>query len=130
VKDNRLLPRGFLSLDKRKEIAKKLGADDLMAEETDPVGIDGDPDFTSGGSDSLVYRVPLAELKDKAKPAAIQATLYYQATPPFYLQDRFCTSRSDDTERLYYLAGKLNLAGTLAQEWKLRVVTSGPVSVP
>ena len=31
---------------------------------------------------------------------------------------------------VYYLAGKLNLAGTLAQEWKLRVVTSGPVPVP
>lgn len=129
VKDNRLLPRGFLPLDQRKKIAKELGADDLMAEETDPVGVDGDPDFTTGGSDSLVYKVPLAELGG-GKPAAIQATLYYQATPPFYLQDRFCTSRSDDTERLYYLAGKLNLAGTLAQEWKLRVVTSGPVPVP
>lgn len=129
VKDNRLLPRGFLSLEKRKEISKKLGADDLMALETDPVGVGDDPDFTSGGSDSLFYRVPVAELKG-GKPASIQATLYYQATPPFYLQDRFCTSRSDDTERLYSLAGKLNLSGTLAEDWKLRVVTSGPVPVP
>jgi hypothetical protein len=35
-----------------------------------------------------------------------------------------------DAKRLYYLAGKLNLAGTPAQDWKLRVVTSGPVTVP
>jgi hypothetical protein len=127
VKDNRLLPRGFLSFERRKEIALKLGADDDMAKETAPVGVGDDPDFTAG-SDSLVYRVPLAELKNKAKPAAIQATLYYQATPPFYLQDR--TSHSDDTQRLYNVAGKLNLAGSLAEGWKLRVVTSGPVSVP
>ena len=60
----------------------------------------------------------------------MQATLYYQATPPFYLQDRFCTSKSDDTKRLYFLAGKLNLAGTPAQDWKLKVVASGPVAVP
>ena len=47
----------------------------------------------------------------RRQPAAVQATLYYQATPPFYLQDRFCTSSSKDTKRLYYVAGKLNLAG-------------------
>ena len=60
----------------------------------------------------------------------MQATLYYQATPPFYLQDRFCTSNSEDTKRLYYLAGKLDLTGTTAENWRLRVVTSGPVTVP
>ena len=75
-----------------------------------------------------IYRVPLAELA--GKPAAVQATLYYQPTPPFYLQDRFCTSNSKDTKRLYYVAGKLDLVGHAAQDWKLRVVTSGPVTVP
>jgi hypothetical protein len=60
----------------------------------------------------------------------VQATLHYQATPPYYLQDRFCTASGDDTRRLYYLAGKLQLAGTPAQSWKLRIVTSGPVDVP
>ena len=58
------------------------------------------------------------------------ATLYYQATPPFYLQDRFCTSNSADTKRLYYLAGNLKLAGTPAEDWKLRVTGSGPVPIP
>ncbi len=101
-------------------MAEESGPDDTTARE--------DPDYRRGGSDSLIYRVPLAELGGKA--AAVQATLHYQATPPFFLQDRFCTSKSTDTQRLYYLAGKLNLAGTIAQDWKLRVATSGPVTVP
>jgi hypothetical protein len=128
VKDNRILPLGFLPLSQRIEISKKLGADELMAEEAGAAGVDNDPDYERGGSDSLVYKVPLTQLVGTA--AAVQATLYYQPTPPFFLQDRFCTSDSNDTKRLYYVAGKLNLAGTAAENWKLRVVTSGPVSVP
>ena len=58
----------------------------------------------------------------------MQATLYYQATPPYYLQDRFCTSTSEDTQRLYFLTGHLNLEGTEAEDWKLEVVTTGPVT--
>ena len=127
VKDNRLLPAGFLSLEDRKLISKALGADDAMAIESGPEGVGDDPDYVTGGSDSLMYRVPLRDLK--GTPAAVQATLYYQATPPFFLQDRFCTSNSADTKRLYYLAGKLSLAGTAAADWKLRVVSSGPVRV-
>ena len=112
VKDNRILPQGFLPLDERKQISKALGADDKMAEESGPVDevAANDPDYQRGGSDSLSYRVPLADIA--GKPAAVQATLYYQPTPPFYLQDRFCTSNSEDTKRLFYLAGKLDLTGT------------------
>jgi hypothetical protein len=128
VKDNRLLPHGFLDLAKRKAISLKLGAKEDMAEDTDPVGVGDDPDYKSGGSDALIYRVPITGLK--GKPAAVRATLYYQPTPPFFLQDRFCTSNSADTKRLFYVAGNLSLAGTPAQDWKLRVVTSGPVPVP
>src|SRR6266568_6935117 len=128
VKDNRLLPAGFLKLEDRLAISKALGADESMAKESGPSGVDKDPDYETGGRDSLVYRVPLAEIA--GTPAAVQATLYYQPTPPFFLQDRFCTSKSADTKRLYYLAGKLGLSGTPAADWKLRVVTSGPVTVP
>jgi hypothetical protein len=128
LKDNRLLPEGFLSLADRIKIALGLGADRDMAEDTSPVGIGNDPDYGSGGRDSLWYRVPLSELGG-GKPFSVQATLYYQATPPFYLQDRFCTANTTDTKRLYYLAGKLELGG-LTQDWKLRTVTSGPVLVP
>lgn len=130
VKDNRLLPSGFLGLDTRIEIANRLGADRVLAEESGAYAVGDDPDYQRGGGDALTYRVPLSQLGDPDKIASVQATLYYQPTPPFYLQDRFCTSASPDTKRLYYLAGKLSLAGTPAQDWKLRVVTSGPVSVP
>jgi len=128
VKDNRLLPAGFLNLDERIAISKALGADELMALESGPGEVGNDPDYVTGGRDSLVYRIPLSDIA--GRPAAVQATLYYQPTPPFFLQDRFCTSKSEDTKRLYYLAGKLGLSGTQAENWKLRVVTSGPVSVP
>jgi hypothetical protein len=129
VKDNRLLPQGFLSIGDRKQIATALGADTDMAEETDPEGVGNDPDYTSGGGDSLVYRVPLAEL-GTGKPATVRATLYYQATPPFFLQDRLCTAQGADTDRLRYISGNLNLGPTPGAGWKLRVVTSGPVNVP
>jgi len=54
----------------------------------------------------------------------VRAALFYQATPPFFLQDRFCTSQSVDTRRLYFLSGHLNLEGTEAQDWKLMVVSA------
>jgi hypothetical protein len=54
----------------------------------------------------------------------VTATLYYQATPPYYLQDRFCTSQSADTQRLYFLAGNLDLNNTPAAGWKLRLVSA------
>lgn len=46
-----------------------------------------------------------------------------------YLQDRFCTSQSDDTQRLYYLGSHFNLEGTEAADWKLEVVASEVVRV-
>jgi hypothetical protein len=128
VKDNRLLPAGFMSLPDRISISRALGAGPDMAEDTSPVAVDDDPDYRSGGGDKLTYRVPLAELA--GKPASVEATLYYQATPPYFLQDRFCTSNSEDTKRLYYVTGRLDLTRTTAHEWKLRLVTSGPVAVP
>lgn len=126
VKDNRLLPHGFLNLQDRIAVSRALGAGRDMAEETAPVAVDGDPDYSAGGGDSLIYRVPLSELA--GKPANVKATLYYQATPPYYLQDRFCTSNSADTKRLYYLAQNLDL-DTPAKDWKLKLVDSGLVPV-
>jgi hypothetical protein len=60
----------------------------------------------------------------------VRATLYYQAQPPFYLQDRFCTSRSADTERLRHMVGRLDLAGTPAADWKLEIATTGAIPLP
>jgi hypothetical protein len=127
LKDNRLLPDGFLPLDQRVEISKALGAGADMADDTSPVGTGDDPDYRTGGGDTLRYVIPLADIK--GKPAAVEATLYYQATPPFFLQDRFCTAKGTDRDRLAYLARELNLSGTPAANWKLRMVGSGRVTV-
>jgi hypothetical protein len=123
VKDNRILPHGFLPLDQRVEIAEALGAGEDLAKDSGATAVDGDPDYESGGGDSLVYEVPLAELSGRA--AGVKATLYYQATPPYYLQDRFCTAKGPDTERLFFLGGHLNLEGTEAAAWSFEVVGSG-----
>ena len=102
VKDNRILPQGFLKLDgAHRDFASSSAPTTRWRRKPAPTSVGNDPGLRErGGSDSLVYRVPLAELA--GKPAAVQATLYYQPTPPFYLQDRFCTSNSNDTKRLYY----------------------------
>ncbi len=127
LKDNRLLPSGFLSLPQRVEISRALGAGADLAEDTSPVGVDGDPAYQSGGSDTLRYEIPLADIS--GQPAAVEAAFYYQATPPFFLQDRFCTAQGTDRDRLAYLASALNLAQTPAQDWKLLMVSSGTVPV-
>jgi hypothetical protein len=127
LKDNRLLPSGFLSLPQRVEISHALGAGADMAEDTSAVGVDGDPDYDHGGKDTLRYEIPLADIP--GQPAAVQAVFYYQATPPFFLQDRFCTAQGTDRDRLAYLASGLNLDKTPAQDWKLLLVSTGKVAL-
>jgi hypothetical protein len=127
VKDNRILPDGFLPLDQRIEIARALGAQEDLARESGAHGVDGDPDYETGGGDTVTYEIDAAEL---ARPAAaVRVTLFYQAMPPYFLQDRFCTSNSADTRRLQFLAAHLNLDGTEAQDWKLEIVASELVPV-
>jgi hypothetical protein len=127
LKDNRLLPEGFLPLPERIAIARALGAGEDLARDTSPVGIDDDPDYRHGGGDTLHFEIPLADIPGQA--AAVEAVLYYQATPPFFLQDRFCTAKGADRDRLAYISARLNLAGTPAANWKLRLVGSGRVTV-
>jgi hypothetical protein len=127
VKDNRILPEGFLPLAERIEIARALGAKDDLASESGAHGVGGDTDYDTGGGDTVSYEIDLAELA--RPPASVRATLFYQAMPPYFLQDRFCTSDSDDTKRLQFLAGHLSLDGTEAQDWKLEIVSSELVPV-
>lgn len=128
VKDNRLLPTGYLPLDQRKAIAAALGAGADMAEDAGSLGVGNDPDYKTGGGDKLTYAVPLADLA--GAPVSVRARLSYQATPPFYLQDRFCTAKGKDRDRLYFLGGNLNLAGTQAEDWKFTIADTGSVTVP
>lgn len=145
VKDNRLLPRGWTPT---VELARRegLGSPKLSAEALThhvlpdlPDGKGGEvkdpwyePKFKGGkggGGDALTYSIPLSDLK--GEPAGVRVTLYYQAIPPFYLQDRFCTTPDrPDTSRLFFVAGHTNLDGTRAEGWKLQVVSSGTVAVP
>ena len=133
LKDNRLLPHGFLPLAQRVAIAKKLGADEALAEQAGAHGTRDDPAYAPQegtelpGSQSVAYRIDLSRLSQR--PASLQATLYYQAIPPFFLQDRFCTSKSDDTRRLYDLTSHLDLRDTRAAGWKLEVATTGRVAL-
>jgi len=145
LKDNRLLPRGFktvllddkLVLDPQAvELAGIIGVqikdpDELeILQDVAPFAVgeqhgSPDPDYLNGsGKDELIYVVDLKALAGK-EPARIRVTLYSQSTPPFFLQDRFCT-RPDgsDTRRLYFLAGHLNLAGTAAEDWKFKIVST------
>jgi hypothetical protein len=127
LKDNRLLPAGFLPLDQRVQISHALGAGDDMAEDAGPVGTGDDPAYHTGGGDTFSYRVPLSGLA--APPAHVSATLYYQAIPPFFLQDRFCTAKGTDADRLRFVTSQLKLDNTRAANWKLDMVSTGPVAV-
>ena len=140
AKDNRLLPQGYLPLEDRIAISKSFTINsgeaagkysvfmaEKLARESGSWGVGDDPDYHSaggkpfGGSDIFYYAIPLNDIK--GKPAKVSASIYYQATPPFYLQDRFCTAKGDDRDRLYYLAGKINL-DNIAKDWKLPIASN------
>ena len=126
VKDNRLLPKGFLPIKDRIAIAKALGAQEDLAYETNAIGVGNDPDY-KGGGDTLRFLVPLKEIN--GVPAKVEATLYYQAIPPYYLQDRRCTAKGTDADRLRAITGALDLSNTPAAGWKLKLVSTGPVAI-
>lgn len=114
IKNNRLLPKGWRP-------------DGPMAEFTGPHGEAArDPEYVtknpagSSGSDTLIYRIPL---NDKTRGAiTVRATLYYQAIPPYYLQERFRLGKGPETKRLAYLTSHLNVERTPIEDWKLFLV--------
>lgn len=124
VKDNRLLPRGWMPDGPSAEFS---GPDHRAAEDPGFIA----PDFArtrrgSEGSNTVVYRVPLSQLK--GAPASVQATLNYQSLPPYYLRDRFSIldkglpdDRTRETRRLKFFADYLNVEGTAIENWKLLV---------
>ncbi len=107
LKDNRLLPRGW----------KPDGPD---AEITHPCGTEEDDDYRSGeGKDVITYEVPLGQASKL--PLTVSATLYYQALPPYYLQQRFELTDKPDSQRLYYLINRLDQTNTAITDWKLKI---------
>jgi hypothetical protein len=66
-----------------------------------------------------------------ANAASVQATLYYQPIPPYYLRQRSEDARGPDTQRLINYASTLNVSKyTEIANWKLKINTSGPVAIP
>ena len=105
MKDNRLLPAGW----------SPTGPDPSLngefLEATFPKGeAERDPDYRDGkGSDTVTYRIQLPPDVDP-KNVSVQARLFYQSIPPYYLNDRFTAAKGDATRRLYYLTSNVNLA--------------------
>jgi hypothetical protein len=124
VKDNRLLPAGWSAAGPD----PSLNGEFLDA--TFPKGDAArDPDYRDGrGSDTVTYRIQLPPDVDP-KDVSVQARLFYQSIPPYYLNDRFMAAQGDATRRLYYLTSTVNLASTPMEGWKIAIASaSAPVA--
>lgn len=115
VKENRIQPRGY----------SPTGPN---ADELAPVGVctaDGrscDPRYGDGtGSSDVSYVITDPKV---ANAARVRATLYYQAIPPYYLQQRATDATGTDTDRLKFYSKNLQVRGTAIENWKLRIVST------
>jgi hypothetical protein len=116
VKDNRLQPQGWSYSGPKADITKSEG--------TDP-----DPNYQSGCACSVVlYRLTLAG--PLAAAAKVQATLYYQSIPPYYLRQRSEDAGGPDTRRLIKFTNQLDVKKySEISNWKLKITSSGPVDI-
>jgi hypothetical protein len=120
VKDNRLLPIGW---------TKKGPSSDIphdYIEATFPKGgAADDPQYMDGkGTDTVTYEIVLPKGVE-ADNVEVQATLYYQSIPPYYLNMRFTTApQGEATRRLYYFASNLVLDYSPLKDWKLKLVST------
>jgi hypothetical protein len=121
-KDNRLLPAGW----RREGPNPALSGRFLEATYPQGENVEHDPDYSNGrGKDTITYIMTVPEGVDLGR-CVVQATLFYQATPPNYLADRFNTAPDGEaTKRLYYLASNLRLDGTSIESWKLMMAQAG-----
>ena len=120
VKDNRLLPKGW------KPDGPGGGLTGRYLKATHPAAdAASDPRYADGsGSDEVTYRVELPAGADPSK-LRVRATLYYQAMPPYYLRNLFTTAPDGPaTRRLHHLTSHLDLKGTPAEGWKLRITSA------
>ncbi len=124
VKDNRLMPQGW----------RPDGPD---AKFTLPQGVDRtfNPEYFNGsGTDVVVYQVPLNSRI--TQPITVTATIYYQAIPPYFLQQRFAGAPTGvftqslkyytehlDTNKIYD-DWKLLLGEAPIKDWKLMITTT------
>ena len=132
LKDNRLLPFGWTSHGPLKA-DKSPYVPEAFLEQTHPIAVGQDPAYADGSGTSVVrYEVPLP-LGSGLNPnnLTMKATLYYQAIPPYFLNDRFKEAPDGPaTQRLYWLTSNLQTGGTAIENWKFAITSSSqPVSV-
>ena len=134
VKDNRLLPDGWRDSSFFKPQGQVMTQ---FMEATDPHFVGTDPDYQDQGAsfigrDSLQYRIDLPS-RYRGKPLTVEATMYYQAIPPYWLKQRFDQAPDGEaTRRLHYLASRLNLEreGDVFKQWKFRINSAREVVEP
>lgn len=129
VKDNRIRPKGtdpeFFANPVLSPYTQALAV--LHGEER------FDPHYTDielTGSDVIEYLMTLND-ETLSRVHDVQVTLYYQATPPSYLQERFRDAsagpaENDEIRRLYYITSHLNVndsvdgeGSDIIKDWKL-----------
>lgn len=122
-KDNRILPIGWSPTGPNIYAMRPELPDGKGGHHDDPDYTN--PDFTRYGADRVTYSVPLDAVTGWAR---IEADVYYQTIPPYYLRDRFRggvdpdTGRlGRDTRRLLYIASHLDLSKSVAKSWSLRI---------
>jgi hypothetical protein len=115
AKDTRLLPKGWSPQARDVEFMQ-------------PVDVGGKKIYTEGRHyHDVTYAVRLSPAVMQ-KPLSVQATLYYQSIPPYYLKERFSTAKGPETQRLYLLTSGLDTSSTL-RDWKLLIASSGKLAV-
>jgi len=130
VKDNRLLPKGWTPQGPPGFAPGPEHAGDKQWDfpaATMPKGNAlQDAAFLDGtASDSVGYRIELprhvAGQLAAGSSLRIVATLYYQAIPPFWLDERFRTAQEESGKRLHYITSHLAVDGTPIEDWKLEI---------
>jgi hypothetical protein len=128
LKDNRLLPFGWTRTGPLRPDKTPYIPEDYL-HETLPIKVGGDPAYADGSGTNVVrYEVPLAGLN--AKDLTVEATLYYQSIPPYWLNDRFRQAPNEPaTQRLYYLTSNLQTKGTPIENWKLKIAKAQEATI-
>ncbi len=120
IKDNRLLPTGW-----KKDGPTGLTIPEQFLKATWPVGgALTDPVYLAGpGQSKVAYQIPLPSGAN-ASSVTIEVALYYQATPPYFLADRYQTA-TPATARLRYLVDCMKtLEDTDFAHWKILVCST------
>ncbi len=155
IKDNRLLPKGWVDANtfagynsladtdpRNIEPQGQVLLQFFKAADPDGESVTADPDYRPGknadgflvpsdGADRLRYVIPCSRLRGCNQRLWVKGTVYFQATPPSWLNQRFRLAReakrhgfaTPATDRLYYFMSHLELSGGPLEQYKLPLVS-------